>query len=204
MNLDTSDVIATLALLATVGMWFKGRSFEKKVHVDQAEWQENQEEQRRAERAEDQALKLDEQTAKIKVSVLLTLYRSTYYGVPDGAGELLATDRVADLICVKAENWGRTEVKLMAPYLMLPDCNLLSFPMTHLANADSTGGRFPSPLAPGDSVDATILASAAVKKLLQKGFSGQVEIRGIFKDALGRGYHSDLFSFDTNHEYTDQ
>jgi hypothetical protein len=203
MDFGMSDVIAFLALMATIGMWIKGRAFENSVHLDQVKWQERQEAQRQVERAEDRAIREEESTPRIKVSVSLTTHRATYYGKPDGRGGSLPTERIAELVSIKAENWGRIVVNLMAPYLTLSDGSKMSFPVTHLANAERTGGRFPSTLPPEHSVEGTVLATAAVKELVQRGFSGQVKILGTFNDALGREWHSDPFSVDLNHSYVD-
>lgn len=127
-----------------------------------------------------------------------------YPGKPDGAGGLLDKERVADLIKISAANWGQIEVRLSGPHLNLPDDTSLSLPASYLVYPQGTGGRISSTLPPSDTVAGTLLATGVVEELRQRGFSGEVEVRGTVVDALGREYYSEPFLFDMIREYIDQ
>lgn len=204
MDIETSDVIAIVALLATAGMWFRNHTFEKSVHKEQVQWQEQQEAQRQRERVEDRAFRAEETTANVKVSICLTTFRAMYPARPDGYGGLLDKERVADVIRISAANWGQVEVKLSESHLTLPDDTSLRLPFSYLVYPQATGGLRPSTLPPGDNVAGTLLATGVAEELLKRGFSGQIEIRGTVVDALGRKYYSEPYLFDMDREYINQ
>lgn len=203
MNIDLSDVIAGIALLSSVMMWIYNRRFEQSVHQSQTAWQRQQEAQRQQERAEDLARLQDDNQPRIQVKVSLDVYTGTFLGAPDGYGGHQSITKNGDLIAITAQNWGKVNVHLCAPYLSLPNGETLTFSPRHLSGGDKTGGHFPSELVPGDSVTGALIAREACEELKRHRYAQSVDIVGTFEDAIGRGYYSDPFTFRLAHEYRD-
>jgi len=99
---------------------------------------------------------------------------------------------VEPVISLVAQNLGSTKVTFRSfPALLLPGGKRLidTGPIW-------MGASFPCVLEPRDSVTVSMQISKLVKTLKQEGYSGRLQLTGLFQDALDKHHTSEPFDFD--------
>jgi hypothetical protein len=97
------------------------------------------------------------------------------------------------LVLVTALNHGSRTVSLNSPGLLLPDKRQLVFPFDLESDVP-----FPHDLMEGKSCQMWIPASVLARDLRKYGFSGDIKLRGFYRDALGTIHKSKPFKFEAD------
>jgi hypothetical protein len=97
------------------------------------------------------------------------------------------------LMFFEAANVGERPVTLNIPCLLLPDGRYLWLLRAERHEA------FPHELLPGRSCMLWEELKGLARSLSEQGFSGEIKVVCIFKDAVGNSYKSKRMSFDVDH-----
>lgn len=89
-----------------------------------------------------------------------------------------------NLLSLTANNIGPTVVNLASAGLILPD----NRKMTYVQPDEYTGGTLPARKSPGESLTISREYDNIKRQLREQGFSGEVKLKGFFRDQVGNEY----------------
>jgi hypothetical protein len=200
LGLDGGDWIALASVVVTLLIFYANWRFQTKVQTNQVNWQRAMETQRQEEREEDIARAEAATTPCIETEVFNSHH---YIRILLPLGNYQIGERIdeCDGITIQAKNKGQVKVRLGEPTLKLTDGRTLVVTPLDIDLQD-TVTQFPVVLEPGHSINVHADAEDMVEMLAKAGFSGEVELIGVYRDGIDNQYRSAPFAFDLEKDWS--